>query len=75
MTTLTIHFPKQKRDYKQASRLIRQNKIFSAFITGKSEDRRYLHFDFQDEQKYKILRPILFKTLEELDYDVEEFTE
>lgn len=75
MTKLTIYFPKQPKDYKHASRQIRSNRVFSEFIVGKSKDRRYLHFDFKTEEKYKIMKPILFHTLDQMDYDVEEVTE
>lgn len=75
MTKLTLHFPKQFQDYKEASRFIRSSGVFKEFVVGKSKDRRYLHLDFKTEEKYSILKPILFHTLQKLEYNVEEFTE
>lgn len=74
-TKLTIYFPKQPKDYKEANRIISRSKIFKEFIVERPKDRRYLHFDFKTEEKYNVMKPILFNNLHKLDYDVDEVTE
>lgn len=71
MLELKLHFPKQSKDYKQASRIVRRNPLFRDMITYKSDDRRDLTITFENETQLNTLSPILVKSLEELGYVVE----
>lgn len=70
-TKLTIHFPKQEKDYNVASRSIRRSNVFKNFVTGKSKDRRTIYIDFETEAKFEVMEPILFNTINEMGYVVE----
>jgi len=72
---MKLHFPKQEKDYKEISRLIRSNKIFKPFVVSKSKDRRTLELDFQNPSIETMLKPILLETIVNLGFHAQEITE
>lgn len=68
---VTIHFPKQNKDYNIASRFIRMG-VFGEFVTNKSKDRRTITLSFPDESKFNILYPMLTEILIENGYEYKE---
>ena len=63
---LNIYFPKQKKDYKIASRFIRRNKVFGSLVT--SHQDRELNLTFKSDEQRDILVNVLSNVLESMGY-------
>lgn len=72
---VTLYFPKQAKDFKNLSRILRNSVVYKEFFVDKSKDRRYLTFDFKDEERFKIMEPILLINIKAMGYEAERVTE
>jgi len=66
MIKLKIYFPKQKKDYKAASRTVRRNRVFKPLVIDK--DDRELTLSFENESQRDILMGLLDKVLTSMGY-------
>ena len=70
MIRRTVYFPKQKNDYKRASRQLRKS-VFKDFVIGKSKDRRKLYLEFETQDVHDVMIGVLQRTLEKMEYEYE----
>jgi hypothetical protein len=64
---VTVKFLKQKRDFKEISRTLRNSKVFGKYVVSKSKDRRTITLDFDNEETGFILEKLFFDSLKELE--------
>lgn len=72
--SVTIRFPKQKNDFKRASRWVRRSMVYRPLVSNVTKDRRELTLTFAEESQKNILMSILIDSLKSQGYEAEVLT-